>query len=101
MKDKYLGRDGITKRHNFRGQCIEGAQILGMAVGFGYSLVHMAPDFFVEQNLNVGDFKKVIGGFAIGISSYMTGNYLHKRNERKREKALKNIELALEREEIK
>jgi Na+/proline symporter len=98
MKDKNLGKDGITEKYDFRGKYIEGGQILGMVVGYVYSLYNMVPSFLSEQNLNGRDAGKVIWGFLFGTASYFLGSYIHKRSEKKKEKALKNLELRLESE---
>ena len=92
MKDKFLSKDGIADKYNFRGQCIEGIQNLGMGVGYIYSLCNMVPSFLSEQNLNDEYAGKVIGGFLAGTVSYFLGNYLHKINDNKKTKALGNIE---------
>ena len=85
MKDKYLCKDGITEKYDIRGQCIEGVQLLGMGLGYGSSLIHMAFDLTGGKNLDFTDFKEAIGGFVIGTGSFVLGRYLHKRNDEKKD----------------
>lgn len=101
MKDKYLGEDGIKEKYNFREQCINGAQKIGMFGGLGFSAAKVCYDFWTGNKLNMTDFKYVIGGFGIGVISYLLGDYLDKRNGKKKEKALKNVEARLLVEERK
>lgn len=96
MRDKYLGKDGIMEKYNFRGRYITWAQNIGMASGYIYSICNIFPGFSSGQNLNGEGVEKVLGGFLVGTLSYFLGNYMHKVNEKKKEKALKNLEGALE-----
>jgi hypothetical protein len=96
MKDKYLGKDGITEKYDFRCKYIRGSQILGVGLGGIYSLFPIAHNFMSSENDSIKDIRNMGVGVLIGVCSYLIGDYIHKRNESKREKALKNLELRME-----
>jgi hypothetical protein len=92
MNDKYLGKEGIEEKYNFRGDCICGMQTLGMAIGYGYTLFNIFKDVITQNDMHNNDLIKVMGGFAIGTASYFIGYKLHKRNENKKDKIIRDIE---------
>ena len=95
MKDKYLCKDGITEKYNFREQIIDYGQRCIMLGGFGLSALSIMYDFWAGDKLDMSDFKQVVGGFGVGVVSLVLGNYLHRKNEEKKEKALKSVEARL------
>lgn len=82
MNDKYLSKDGIIEKYDSRKGIINCFKNIGIVVGC------------VSVVLGVGS--KSVGDLATGgvlaISSYTLGNYISKRNEKKKEKELNNIE---------
>lgn len=82
MKDKYLGKDGITEKYDFRGKIINYFKTIGTVGGGVYVILSLGPN-------NLGEI--LVGG-GVGTSSYFLGNYLNKVNEKKKQKALKNLE---------
>jgi hypothetical protein len=96
MKDKYLGKEGIEEKYDSRLRNIKIGQIAGIALGSFYSLFHIAHNFMSTGIENIKDIRDMSAGVIIGISSYLIGDYLKKRDENKREKALNNLEKELE-----
>ena len=85
MRDKYLGKDGLTEKYNFIGSLISCGKNLGM-LGGGVCIVGGAR---YENITSLG-----IGAGVIALS-YFGGNYISKKNKEKKEKALNNIEARL------
>jgi len=92
MKDGDLSMEEITKKYNFRENIIERTQNLGIIAGYGCSLISVVFDVLTENSSNMKDFSGVCGGYIVGTGSYFLGNYMHKRNEEKKDKDIKNIE---------
>jgi len=104
MKDGDLSIEEITKKYDFRENVIERTQNLGIIAGYGCSLISVIFDILTENSSNIKDLFGVCGGYIVGTGSYSLGNYLHKRNEEKREediKKIKNIEKRTIEEEVK
>jgi hypothetical protein len=89
MNDKYLSKDGIEEKYYHRNELIKCLRNIGTIAGLGYAVLK------VGTNL-----REMIAGGVLGVGSYLTGRYLHKRNEAKKEKALKNLEMVFEGERI-
>jgi len=82
MRDKYLGKEGITEKYNFRGNLVNCAKNGGMILGGLYSLTRIVGE----------DIRGIFLGIGLAGVSYVGGSYIFKRNEGKKEKALKNLE---------
>jgi len=81
MRDKYLGRDGIEEKYNFRGDIINYFKNIGTIGGGVFVLLSLGKD--------VGE---VLTGGGVTTFSYFVGDSLHKLNNKIKEKALKNLE---------
>jgi hypothetical protein len=86
MKDKYLGKDGITEKYDLKCNLIKCFRNIGILGGGAYAI------YGVHNN----NLKEMVLGGVFGLGSYVLLNYTNMRNEKKKEKALKNIETALE-----
>lgn len=82
MKDKYLNEEGIRKKYDFRERMLGGARTIGAFFGFGYALLGIGSQSAEE----------VATGAGLGTISLLAGNYLKRRNTKKKQKALKNLE---------
>lgn len=96
MTNNNFGRDVIADKYNFRGDCIEMAQELGMIGGFGFSVLNVTCSILTGNDPAIAYFGNIIGGYGSGLVSYFFGNHLQNKNEANKEKALKNIERAFE-----
>lgn len=86
MRDKNLGKDGITEKYNFRCDTIKCIRNIGAIGGGIYSIWGIG-----HQNLG-----EIFFGVGLGASSYLIGNYFYIRDKIRKEKALKNLEGTLE-----
>lgn len=86
MKDKYLSKDAIAEKYDFRCDVIKFAEKLGLIGGGLYSISGVAFE----------DIRMIGIGAGIGVVSVLSGNYLNNMNEKKKEKALRNLEMAFE-----
>jgi hypothetical protein len=82
MRDKYLGKDGITEKYDFMGNIINCGKKGGIILGGLYSITRIVSE----------DVKGIFFGAGFAAISYFGGNYISKMNEKKKEKALKNLE---------
>jgi hypothetical protein len=82
MKDNNLSREEITERYNNRVSIINYFKYTGTIGGGTYSLV----------SLGSRDFREILAALFIAGLSYSAGNYLYKKTDNKKQKALKNIE---------
>jgi hypothetical protein len=92
MKDKYLNKEGITEKYDFKSKNINIIQNIGIIGGFGYALAHIGYDVLRNMELSMNSVKDLGFGVGVAIASWISGDYLSKRNEKKKEKALRNLE---------
>jgi hypothetical protein len=89
MKDKYLCKDGITEKYENRFFLINSLKYAGTLGGGTFALINIGRNNSAEEVL-------ISGG--VSVLSYLFGNYLYKKSEIKKEKALKNVEARILRE---
>ena len=86
MNNKYLSKEGITEKYDDRNSIIKCIMDVGIIGGGLLSVIGACSEDIRELGIGAG----------IGTVSYFLGNYIYKRNENKRQKALKDIEIAFE-----
>jgi hypothetical protein len=92
MKDKYLNKEGITEKYDFKSKKINCVEWIGILGGLGYAVAHMGYDFSTKMNLDIKGVKDLGIGVGVALVSWIGGDYISKRNEKKKEKALRNLE---------
>lgn len=88
-----MEKEKIIQKYDSRENLIGWLEGAGILIGYCSALGNITYSIITRSEPTIGDAVEMLGGFALGTFSVVLGDYLLDRNEKKKQKTLKQNNL--------